>query len=184
MRSRLADGRLLLVDPRNGSEVIDTKRREVRAVTEQEVSRLLRTPNACQVLTPQPRALPSTPIGSALADYADGSYRCGSELAELAQRLRAAEYTQERVRAALGKAVVDLAPTDLPYLDRFGLAHDDLGDLIRLFLLRGELPESRLRILLGDTGVDLLVSQITYRTDNAGGFEVDRFIKFRMCIKM
>ncbi|HIF41873.1 MAG TPA: methyltransferase domain-containing protein [Planctomycetes bacterium] len=166
VQSRLADGRLLLVDPRNGSEVIDTKRREVRAVTEQEVSRLLRTPSTGPAPAPQPDALPSTPVGSALADYADGGYRCGSELAELAQRLRAAEYNQERVRAALGKAVVDLAPTDLPYLDRFGLAHDDLGDLIRLFLLRGVLPESRLRNLLGDASADLLVSMGLVRASN------------------
>ncbi len=158
VRSRLADGRLLLVDPRNGSEIIDTLRRKVQAVTEQEVAQLLRTQGAPETPIPQPSALPSTPVGCALESYADGDYRCGTKLAELSRRLRAAEYTQERVRAALGKAVVDLAPTDLPYLDRFGLAHDDLGDLIRLFLLRGELPESRVRSLVGGKSVDLLIS--------------------------
>ena len=51
-----------------------------------------------------------------------------------------------------------LRPTELPYLEQFGLAHDAFGDLMRLLLLRGALEQERVRSLLGSEAFDLLVS--------------------------
>jgi len=156
LRSRLGRGRLLLIDPRNGTELIDSDRGVARRVDEREVARLLGASSASAEAHSAPAL--ETPTGATLEAYADGAHESGGALSDLRDRLIASGYTEEAVRSRLKKPIQDMAPTDLPYLDRFGLDRDELGDLIRLFLIRGALCEERARELLGDEGFELLVS--------------------------
>ncbi|NRA95840.1 MAG: methyltransferase [Planctomycetes bacterium] len=175
VRSRLADGRLLLLDPRNGSELVDLVQRSAQAVPEAEVARLLGgvLEEAADRVDPE-----STDPASrvALEAYADMDHRSGAALAALRARLESIGYTETNVRARLGKATQDIEPTDLPYLDRFGLKRDELGDLMRLFLLRGALQAGRVRSLVGIEGFRLLLSLgLVARRADAWAATVDLF---------
>jgi carbamoyltransferase len=174
VKSRLECGRLLLFDPRNGTELIDSARSESRRVDEREVTRLLGG-------TDSPRA-ERRDVEHAIAEevaleaYEESLHRSGKALETLRARLESNGYSQANVRRCVGKPIQDIEPTELPYLDRFGLARDELGDLIRLFLIRGTLEEERVRFLLGSEGFELLVSlRLIVRRDDDWASSVDLF---------
>ena len=174
VRSRLEDGRLLLLDPRNGAELIDSERGVAREVDEEEVKLLLGGERSVSAVRVE-RAL-ETPEGATLAAYADPAHQGGVALASLREQLQTSGYTEGTVRARLKKPIQDLAPTDLPYLDRFGLERDQLGDLIRLFLLRGALAEERVRELVGAEPFELLARfGLLTRRGDAWAATVDLF---------
>ncbi|MGQ9871974.1 carbamoyltransferase C-terminal domain-containing protein [Leptodesmis sp.] len=69
-----------------------------------------------------------------------------------------------------------IEPTYLPYYDRYLLLHTVLGDLIRLFLVRAALPETRLReIFTDDLFAALCGLGMLIRRGNAWASRVDLF---------
>jgi carbamoyltransferase len=164
LRSVLGDGRLLLLDPLNGSELIQRDTGKVERLDMRTVGRLLGRSDRTQ-----PRRLENETIEAetsmtdgtlgTFAAYADVDYAAPPGVHELGRRLREAGYVESEVCERLGKNPQELEPTDLPYLDRFALGSGDLEDLLRLFQLRANIGEDRARSLLGSEGYEFLLDQ-------------------------
>ncbi len=166
LRSVLDDERLLLLDPLNGSELVDHRIGHVERLDMKAVARLLAGRPPRQSLESAPGMPPgkisesqATSRSLIFATYADQGFSAACILRKLARRLRSAGYHEIGVCRQLGKFPQELEPTDLPYLDRFGLGSGDLDDLLRLFQLRAEIGEDRARSLLGAEGHEFLIDQ-------------------------
>ncbi|MEL6940559.1 MAG: carbamoyltransferase C-terminal domain-containing protein, partial [Cyanobacteria bacterium J06598_1] len=90
--------------------------------------------------------------------FADPAFSARSTLKILHHRLRKAGYTATAICSALAvESLQSIESTYFHYYDRFSLPKTDLGDFIRLFLLRVALDESRLRELLTPTLFNQLI---------------------------
>jgi carbamoyltransferase len=88
------------------------------------------------------------PIASTqtFAPFSYEGFSARHTLRQLHHCLRQAGYTEANICNLLQiPSQQHIEPTYLPYYDRYLLPHTVLGDLIRLFLLRAALPETRLR---------------------------------------
>ena len=89
--------------------------------------------------------------------FEDAAFSAYISLKNFRGFLQDAGYNEARICELLKvKSLQKIEPTHLHYYDRFQLPHDDLGDLIRLFLLRVKFPEIRMRELLSSELFDLL----------------------------
>lgn len=89
--------------------------------------------------------------GRTFAAFANENFSARQQLRRLYECLQQAGYTASNICEILGiSALQTLKPTHLHYYDRYRLPESILGDLIRLFLLRGALSEARSRQLFGD----------------------------------
>ena len=85
-----------------------------------------------------------------LAPFSDESYRLPRTAAALRAVLERAGYEESSICALLRlDALQQIEPTRLHYYSRFVLPDSDLGNLVRLFLLRAALPESCIQALFG-----------------------------------
>ena len=164
LRSVLGDGRLLLLDPLNGSELIQRGTGKVEHLDMGAVGRLLGRSDRTEPrrannerMEGETAMIDGTP--GTFSAYADADYTAPSGARELCRRLREAGYVEDKVCERLGKNPQQLEPTDLPYLDRFALGSGDLEDLLRLFQLRAKIGEDRARSLLGAEGYEFLLDQ-------------------------
>jgi carbamoyltransferase len=105
---------------------------------------------------------PDTPLSGlpdrTLAPFADE--RCSAREVSGALRtiLVRASYSESMICKLLGtESLQRIESTYLHYYDRFLLPQSDLGDLIRLFLLRVALPAERLKSLFGSQCLDSLI---------------------------
>ncbi len=100
---------------------------------------------------------PNSKNGRTLAPFADPDFMSYEVLEALYAFLQRAGYEATTVSTLLGiKSLQFLEPTHFHYYDKFRLPHNDLGDLVRLFLLHVEMDEQRLRALLGGAIFDHL----------------------------
>jgi carbamoyltransferase len=85
---------------------------------------------------------------SAFEDAAFCAYGIAEKLRSLLEK---SGYTESMICSLLKReSLQQIKPTHLHYYDRFLLPSDKLGDLIRLFLLRVKLPETRIRDIFED----------------------------------
>jgi carbamoyltransferase len=85
-----------------------------------------------------------------LAPFSDESYRLPQTAAALRSVLERAGYEEASICALLRvDALQQIEPTRLHYYSRFVLPGSDLGNLVRLFLLRASLPEACINALFG-----------------------------------
>ncbi|WP_055074456.1 carbamoyltransferase C-terminal domain-containing protein [Pseudanabaena sp. 'Roaring Creek'] len=93
--------------------------------------------------------LPSEP-DRIFAPFADANFSLRNSLSQFHNLLRKSDYRVELICDRLGiDALQALEITHFHYYDRYKLAHTDLDNLIRLFLLRVALPERSLLELFG-----------------------------------
>lgn len=117
------------------------------------------------ILTPpKPRSLhtlyPVTHSDTAetLSAFKDSAFSAYDILEQFRSLLEKSGYTESMICSLLGlESLQQIEPTHLHYYDRFHLPNDNLGDLIRLFLLRVKLPESRIRDIFEDACFSNLV---------------------------
>lgn len=90
--------------------------------------------------------------------FEDPEFSARQSLTQLRQLLQKNDFNEQRVCSALGIEVLQkLEPTHLHYFSQYVLASNDFADLIRLFQLRCDLSESRLKELFGDRLFAVLV---------------------------
>lgn len=105
-------------------------------------------------------AVLKTTAEKTLAFFEQEGFSVRHQLRSLYQCLRQAGYTEANICQLLGvTSQQQIEPTYLYYYDRYRLSETKLADLIRLFLLRSALPESKLRHLFGE-GLFLLLGQL------------------------
>lgn len=86
-----------------------------------------------------------------LAPFADATFSAWQILGSLRDRLKQVNYTAQTICQLLQvESQQHIEPTHLHYYDRYCLPQNPLGDAIRLFLLRGALPEIRLKQIFGE----------------------------------
>ena len=91
-----------------------------------------------------------TPVDRTLAPFANPDFRLDGVLTTLALALRGHDYTESTITRLLGvESLQRIEPTHLRYYDAHHLTQTPLADLIRLFLLRGQLPAERVSAILG-----------------------------------
>ena len=101
---------------------------------------------------------PATENCRTLASFADPEFSAYGILGELRTALDRAGYNEKGICALLGITSLQLMePTHFHYYDRFRLPGNELGDLVRLLLLRVEMEEERLRGLFGDGCFEALI---------------------------
>nr|VFK65226.1 MAG: carbamoyltransferase [Candidatus Kentron sp. UNK]VFK71423.1 MAG: carbamoyltransferase [Candidatus Kentron sp. UNK] len=94
----------------------------------------------------------------ALEAFEDERFSLYTFLSQFRAVLQRADYTEQAIRGRLDVSTLqEIEPTYLHYYDRFQLPRDDLGDLIRLFLLRVALPKSRIEALFAPLAFHTLV---------------------------
>mgnify|MGYP001800265198 FL=1 len=92
------------------------------------------------------------------APFADAEFSARLALKDFCDRLRQSGYTATAICAALDvESLQSLESTYFHYYDRFSLPQTELGDFIRLFLLRSSLPKARMVELLGNSLFQRLV---------------------------
>ena len=97
--------------------------------------------------------------GPTLAPFSDENYRLPHMAAALRAVLKLAGYEESAICALLRVDVLQLIePTHLHYYDHFVLPDSDLGNLVRLFLLRAALPGECVRALFGENLLDALIN--------------------------
>jgi carbamoyltransferase len=107
-------------------------------------------------LLPQPTPVQSSDDAFAratqtLEPFAEESFSLRQCLGQLRDRLKQLDYTADTICRLLGiTAQQQIEPTRLHYYDRYRLPHNQLGDLIRLFLLRSVVPEVCLTQIFGE----------------------------------
>ncbi|MBN8564740.1 MAG: methyltransferase [Leptolyngbya sp. UWPOB_LEPTO1] len=85
-----------------------------------------------------------------LAPFADETFSAWQILGELRDRLKQLDYTAQTICKLLNVVSQQhIEPTHLHYYDRYCLPHNQLGDTIRLFLLRVAIPEFCLQQIFG-----------------------------------
>ncbi|MBT9312768.1 carbamoyltransferase C-terminal domain-containing protein [Leptothoe kymatousa] len=93
-----------------------------------------------------------------LAPFEASDFTLRHQLGELRHCLQQADYTLTTICQKLDvESLQSIEPTRLHYYDRFRLGHSQLDDLIRLFLLRVALPQTRLQEILGPSLTQLLI---------------------------
>ena len=105
---------------------------------------------------------PDTPLTAVpevtLAPFADELFSAKECLAGFRRILRCADYSESTICKLLEiESLQRIEPTHLHYYDRFLLQQSDLGDLVRLFLLRVALPYDRLKSVFGAQCLDSLI---------------------------
>lgn len=91
------------------------------------------------------------------APFEDENFSARQQLRKLYDCLKQSGYTGLNICQALGvSALQNIEPTHLHYYDRYRLSDSVLGDLIRLFMLRGAISEARSRQIFGDALFDTL----------------------------
>ncbi len=82
--------------------------------------------------------------------FADPAFIITGILSNIRQTLIHADYTEVSICRLLSiDSLQKIEPTHLHYYDHYKLPHNDLGDFIRLFLLRVALPEEHIKQLFG-----------------------------------
>ncbi|MGG6268984.1 carbamoyltransferase C-terminal domain-containing protein [Leptolyngbya sp. AN03gr2] len=85
-----------------------------------------------------------------LAPFADETFTLWQILGTLRDRLKQLDYTAKTICQLLNvPSQQHIEPTHLHYYDRYCLPHNQLGDVIRLFLLRGAISEFCLKQIFG-----------------------------------
>jgi carbamoyltransferase len=192
VRSQLSARAVLLADPLNGSELLDTENKILPARLDQAETVLLLTlasgdaarieslrterqasasewrrlvadmierMRAYNLVLSMPGTeaaagsdcfLPAMAVDRTLAPFSDESYRLPQTTAALRAVLERAGYEEASICALLKvDASQQIEPTRLHYYSRFVLPDSDLGNLVRLFLLREALSEARVEALFG-----------------------------------
>ncbi|MBD2438392.1 carbamoyltransferase C-terminal domain-containing protein [Nostoc sp. FACHB-110] len=99
---------------------------------------------------PQDSTLP-TVCAQTFAPFADENFSARHILRHLYGCLQQAGYNEVNICQLLGiTSQQQIEPTYLHYYDRYLLPQSPLGDLIRLFLLRGALPQAKLLAIFGE----------------------------------
>jgi len=101
-----------------------------------------------------PAPLADSPLPEAsehtLLPFTDPAFAIPGVLGNIRQALIRADYTEASICRLLDiDSLQKIEPTHLYYYDHYKLPHNDLGDFIRLFLLRGALPEAHIKRLFG-----------------------------------
>ena len=202
LQTRLSPSVVLLLDPINGSQLVDTSDKaktvllpwpdvgllqalfkgdfllverlrldrqcttltwamQIAAMTER--LRLCRLEpadvGASDIYIPaQDSALPER-VKLTLEPFENEDFLFFSTLASLRTLLDEIGYDEPTICTLLGvDSLQSIEPTHLHYFDRFLLPNTPLADLVRLFLLRVALPETKLRDLFGDKMFETLSS--------------------------
>lgn len=93
-----------------------------------------------------------------LSAFGDAAFSAYGILDQFRSFLEKSGYTESTICSLLKlETLQHIEPTYLHYYDRFRLPNDGLGDLIRLFLLRVKLPETRIRVIFEDECFNALV---------------------------
>lgn len=94
----------------------------------------------------------------ALAPFADEQFSAREALRTLRTTLLDTGYVESVICDLLGvESLQQVEPTCFPYYSRFVLPESELGDLIRIFLLRIALSPERLKVLFGSKCLDSLI---------------------------
>ena len=94
-----------------------------------------------------------------LGQFEDAHFDLGSDLSQLRKRFLQVGYSEDGICERLGvESLQSIEPTKLSYYDRFLLAQDGLGDLIRLFQLRASISAERLRNIFSEDEVKLMIA--------------------------
>ncbi|RCJ40174.1 carbamoyltransferase [Nostoc minutum NIES-26] len=99
---------------------------------------------------PQDSALPSA-SNQTFAPFEHENFSARRILGKLRECLQQAGYNETNICQLLGiSSQQQIEPTYLHYYDRYQLPQSPLGDLIRLFLLRGAFTKARLQEIFGE----------------------------------
>jgi carbamoyltransferase len=144
---------------------------------QQELSRYRLVPNyPCLDPLPEDSVIPSE-VAQTLAPFEDSHFSAYQSLTGLRDRLKQLDYTESKICQLLGiTSLQHIEPTHLHYYDRYVLPHSQLGDIIRLFLLRVAIPEICLQQIFG-TGLFSTLCQlgILIPRGNAWAARIDLF---------
>ncbi len=136
---------------------LEWKQRLSRLINELENAGLLIEP-ALAVIENIPDCLLGKAVGKTFEQFAVAEFSLRNTLAKFREALVKRDYTEGSICRLLGcESLQVLQPTHLHYYDRFRLPANEHGDLIRLFLLRGALPEARVEKLFGQECLNSLV---------------------------
>ena len=113
---------------------------------------------ACASISEKDSPLPES-VTLTLEPFGNQNFLLCSTLASLRTVLDVTGYDETTICTLLGvDSLQSIEPTHLHYYDRFLLPNTPLADLVRLFLLRVALPETKLRDLFGDKMFETLSS--------------------------
>jgi carbamoyltransferase len=144
---------------------------------QQELSRYRLVSNySCLDPLPDDSVMPSH-VSQTLATFKDPNFSAYQSLAVLRDRLKQLDYTESKICQLLGViSLQHIEPTHLHYYNRYVLPHSQLGDIIRLFLLRVAIPEICLQQIFGTVLFSTLCQLgILIPRDNAWAARIDLF---------